>query len=250
MTGSLKGKVALITGGSSGLGLATATRFSKAGATVFITGRRKAELETAVKAIGGAVYAVQADVSSEEDLDYLYQEIIRKVEKLDIIFANAGVLEKAQLGEIERESFNRLFNINVGGIIFVVQKFSPLLCNGGSIVLVSSLVANKGMRANSVYAATKAAIRSLARGWMMDLQKRNIRVNVVSPGAIETPGLMGGVQAHNKAESMLEHFSTLIPAGRVGQPDEVAKVVEFLVSDAASYVNGADIPVDGGWSQV
>ena len=250
MAQQLRGKVAVITGGSSGLGLATAKRFAAQGASVFITGRRQEELDKAVSEIGGDVTAVQADSSSLADLDRLYEIIGLKKGRLDIVFANAGILEKGAIGEIAEDSVDRLFDVNVKGLIFTVQKALPLLADGGAILLTSSLVASKGLPANSIYAATKASIRSLARGWMVDLKDRKIRVNAISPGAIETPGLMGGAADSVAAQGMLDHFATLIPAGRVGEPDDVAKVAVFLASDNASYINGADIPVDGGWTQV
>jgi NAD(P)-dependent dehydrogenase (short-subunit alcohol dehydrogenase family) len=250
MSQQLLGKVAVITGGSSGLGLATAKRFVAEGASVFITGRRQEELDKAVVEIGGDVIAVQADSSSLADLDRLYAIIGAQKGRLDIVFANAGILDKAPLGEIAEDSFDRLFEINVKGVVFAVQKALPLLVDGGAIVLTSSLVASKGLPGNSLYAATKASIRSLARGWMVDLKGRRIRVNTISPGAIETPGLKGAAPDSAAAQGMLDHFATLIPAGRVGEPDEVARVAVFLASDNASYVNGADIAVDGGWAQV
>jgi NAD(P)-dependent dehydrogenase (short-subunit alcohol dehydrogenase family) len=250
MAQQLRGKVAVITGGSSGLGLATAKRFAAEGASVFITGRRQEELDKAVFEIGGDVTAVQADSSSLADLDRLYEIIGLKKGRLDIVFANAGILEKGAIGEIAEASVDRLFDVNVKGLIFTVQKALPLLADGGAILLTSSLVASKGLPANSIYAATKASIRSLARGWMVDLKDRKIRVNAISPGAIETPGLMGGAADSVAAQGMLDHFATLIPAGRVGEPDDIAKVAVFLASDNASYINGADIPVDGGWTQV
>lgn len=232
------------------IGLATAKRFAAQGASVFITGRRQEELDKAVSEIGGDVTAVQADSSSLADLDRLYEIIGLKKGRLDIVFANAGILEKGAIGEIAEDSVDRLFDVNVKGLIFTVQKALPLLADGGAILLTSSLVASKGLPANSIYAATKASIRSLARGWMVDLKDRKIRVNAISPGAIETPGLMGGAANSVAAQGMLDHFATLIPAGRVGEPDDIAKVAVFLASDNASYINGADIPVDGGWTQV
>jgi NAD(P)-dependent dehydrogenase (short-subunit alcohol dehydrogenase family) len=166
------------------------------------------------------------------------------------VFANAGILEKGAIGEITQDSVDRLFEINVKGAVFTVQKALPFLADRGSILLTSSLVASKGMPANSIYAATKAAIRSLGRGWMIDLKSRKIRVNTISPGAIETPGLKGGAADADAVNGMLEYFASAIPAGRVGEADEIASVAVFLSSDNASYINGADIVVDGGWSQV
>lgn len=247
---SMAGKVVVITGGNSGLGLATAKRFAGEGASVFITGRRQEELDKAVAEIGGDVVAVQADSSKLSDLDRVFAEIKSRKGKLDVVFANAGILERGALGEITEDSADRLFDINVKGLVFTVQKALPLLVDGGVILLTSSVVAIKGMPGNSLYAATKAAIRNLARSWMMDLKDRHIRVNAISPGAIETPGLAGAAPDAAAAKAMFDHFASLIPAGRVGQPDEIAKVALFLASDGASYINGADIPVDGGWGQV
>lgn len=249
MTHQLLGKVALITGGSSGLGLATAKRFVAEGASVFITGRRQDELDKAVAEIAGDITAVQADSSNLADLDRLYETIAVKKGRLDIVFANAGILEKGAVGDISEDSVDRLFDINVKGLVFTVQKALPLLVDGSAILLTSSMVASKGLPGNSIYAATKASIRSLARGWMVDLKSRRIRVNAISPGAIETPGLKGGADA-DAVQGMFDHFASLIPAGRVGEPDDIAKVAVFLASDNASYINGADIAVDGGWTQV
>ena len=246
----LHGKTALVTGGSSGLGLATAKRFASQGARVFITGRGQAALDEAVALIGERATGIQGDVSSAADLDRVFERITAQTDRLDIVFANAGILERAPLGDITEAAFDRLFDVNVKGMLFTVQKVLPLLGQGACVVLVSSLVAGKGMPGNSAYSATKAAIRSFARGWMVDLKDRQIRVNVISPGAIETPGLKGAAPDEQAAEAMLAHFAQLIPAGRVGQPDDVAQVAAFLASDASSYINGADIPVDGGWSQV
>lgn len=247
---SLNGKTALVTGGSSGLGLATATRFAAQGARVFITGRRQAPLDEAVALIGERAVGIQGDVANAQDLERIRARVSEHTDRLDILFANAGILEREPLGLITEAAYDRLFDINVRGLVFTVQTLLPLLSQGASVVLVSSMVASKGMSGNSVYAATKAAIRSFARGWMIDLKDRHIRVNVISPGAIETPGLKGGAANEQAAKEMLSHFAQLIPAGRVGQPDEVAQVAAFLASDAASYINGADIPVDGGWVQI
>lgn len=248
--GVFDGKVVVVTGGSSGIGLATAQKFSSEGAAVFITGRRKEELDKAVKEIGGNVTAVQADSSRLADLDRLYGEVKEKYGKLDVLFSNAGILERAPLGQITEEMVDRLYDINVKGLIFTVQKALPLLVDGASIILTSSTVANKGLGGSSVYASTKAAIRSLARGWIVDLKDRKIRVNAVSPGPIETPGLTEGSGGEAVASARLAAMASQIPLGRIGAPLEIANLVAFLASDAASLISGADIQADGGWAQI
>ncbi|MEA1672858.1 SDR family NAD(P)-dependent oxidoreductase [Nitrospirillum sp. BR 11163] len=250
MTDLLKDKIAVVTGGSSGIGLATAKRLAAEGATVFITGRRQAELDKAVAGIDGAATAVQADVSRLSDLDRLFETVRSKEGRLDILFANAGILEKAPLGAITEEAVDRLLTVNVKGTIFTVQKALPLLSDGASVILTSSVVAQKGLPAGSVYAATKAAIRSLARTWVADLKPRAIRVNVVSPGPIETSGLKGGAPAGVSGDSYLAALANYVPLGRVGKAEEIAQVVAFLASDAASFITGADIQADGGFAQI
>ncbi|NKK70009.1 SDR family oxidoreductase [Rhizobium leguminosarum bv. viciae] len=251
MAQNLKGKVALVTGGSSGIGLATAKRLVADGASVFITGRRQAELDEAVAQIGGDVTAVRADSSRLADLDRLYHTIRTSKGKLDVLFANAGILEKAPLGEITEDMVDRLLSVNVKGTIFTVQKALPLLADGASIILTSSVVANKGLPGGgSVYAATKAAIRSFARNWILDLKPRAIRVNVVSPGPIETPGLKGGAPEQVPADTYLAALASHVPVGRVGRPEEIADVVAYLASDASSFITGADIQADGGFAQI
>ena len=248
--GKLDGKIALITGGNSGIGLATAKQFVSEGAYVFITGRRDAELAAAVKEIGKNVTGIQGDVANLNDLDRLFAQIKREKGKLDIVFANAGVAKFAPFGTVTEELYDWTFDINVKGLLFTVQKALPLLPDGASIILNASIVASKGLPANSVYSATKAAIRSFARTWTTDLKARRIRVNAVSPGAIDTPGLSGLVGSSEIGQQRLQMISTGVPLGRLGTPDEIAKAVVFLASDDASYVTGTEMFVDGGFAQV
>jgi NAD(P)-dependent dehydrogenase (short-subunit alcohol dehydrogenase family) len=248
--GKLEGKIALITGGNSGIGLATAKRFVKEGAYVFITGRRDSELAAAVKEIGSDVTAVQGDVSNLGDLDRLFAQIKREKGKIDIVFANAGVAKYARLGEITEDLYDSIFDINVKGVLFTVQKALPLLPDGASIILNASIVASKGLSMNSVYSATKAAIRSFARTWTTDLKDRRIRVNAVSPGSIDTPGLSGLLASSEAGEQRKKMISSSVPLGRFGTPDEIARAVVFLASDDASYITGTELFVDGGFAQV
>lgn len=246
----LQGKVAVITGGTSGIGLATAERLVKEGAYVFITGRRQAELDAAVAAIGSNVTGIRSDVSRLEDLDHLYDVIRSQQKKIDILFVNAGGGEFAPLGEITEEHYEKTFNINVKGTIFTVQKALPLINDGASIILASSTAASSGMPAFSVYSATKAAIRSFARGWIVDLQSRKIRINAVSPGVIHTPGLTGLAGSEEESQQFLEQMAQSIPLGRVGQPEEIAGAVAFLASEDSSFINGIELFVDGGMRQI
>jgi len=246
----LEGKTALITGGSTGIGLATAKQFVNEGAYVFITGRREAELASAVKEIGRNVTGVQGDVSNLGDLDRLFAQIKREKGKLDIVFANAGVAKFAAFGAITEELYDWTFDINVKGLLFTVQKALPLLPDGASIILNSSVVASKGLPTNSVYSATKAAIRSFARTWTTDLKDRRIRVNAVSPGSIDTPGLSGLLGSSETGQQRLKMISNNVPLGRLGTADEIAKAVVFLASDDASFVTGTELFVDGGFAQV
>jgi NAD(P)-dependent dehydrogenase (short-subunit alcohol dehydrogenase family) len=246
----LEGKVALITGGTSGIGLATAKQFVDEGASVYITGRRDKELAAAVKEVGKNVTGIQGDVSNLGDLDRLFAQINREKGKLDIVFANAGVAKFAALGTITEELYDWTFDINVKGLLFTVQKALPLLPDGASIILNSSVVGSKGLPINSVYSATKAAIRSFARTWTTDLKDRRIRVNAVSPGSIDTPGLSGLLGSSETGQQRLQMISNHVPLGRLGTPDEIAKAVVFLASDDASFVTGAELFVDGGFAQV
>jgi len=248
--GKLEGKIALVTGGNSGIGLATAKQFVNEGAYVFITGRRDAELAAAVKEIGRNVSAVRGDVSKLGDLDSLFAQIKREKGELDVVFANAGVAKYAPLGKISEEFYDSIFSINVKGLLFTVQKALPLMRDGGSIVLNASIVASKGFSANSVYSATKAAVRSFARTWTTDLKDRRIRVNAVSPGSIDTPGLNDLLASSETGQQRLKMISNSVPLGRLGKPDEIAKAVVFLASDDSSYIAGTELFVDGGFAQV
>jgi NAD(P)-dependent dehydrogenase (short-subunit alcohol dehydrogenase family) len=247
----LEGKVSVITGGNSGIGLATAQRFVSDGAYVFITGRRQSELDAAVKQIGkNNVSSVQGDVSNLADLDRLYAEVKERKGSIDILFANAGVGELVPLGAITEAHFDKTFGINVKGLLFTVQKALPLFHDGGSIILNASIAASKGFEASSVYSATKAAIRSFARTWTVELKHRKIRVNAVSPGMIDTPGLNGLAQSQEQIEQFKTSFVSTVPLGRMGSPDEVAKVASFLASDESSFITGIELFVDGGAAQI
>jgi len=248
--GKLEGKIALITGGNSGIGLATAKEFVTEGAHVFITGRREPEIAAAVKEIGKNVTAVQGDVSKLDDLDRLFAQIERAKGKLDIVFANAGVARYAPFGTITEEFYDSTFDINVKGVLFTVQKALPLLPDGASIILNSSIVGSKGLSMNSVYSATKAAVRSFARTWTTDLKARRIRVNAVSPGSVDTPGLNDLLASAEAGEQRRKMIPTLVPLGRFGTPEEIARAVVFLASDDSSYVTGTELFVDGGFAQV
>jgi len=246
MSGKLEEKVAVITGGNSGIGLATAKRFVAEGAYVFITGRRQPELDVAVKEIGENVTGVQGDVAKLADLDRLYDTVKAKKGRINILFANAGGAEFAPLGEITEQHFDRIFDANVKGLLFTVQKALPLMPDGAAIILNASIVASKGLPDWSVYSATKAAVRSFARTWTTDLKNRRIRVNALSPGYIDTPAW----HSTEAGEQLLKRFSQGVALGRVGTPDEIAKAVLFLASDDSSYVTGTEMFVDGGYAQV
>ncbi|WP_406227061.1 glucose 1-dehydrogenase [Pseudomonas siliginis] len=251
MSRKLEGKVAIVTGGSTGIGLATATRFAKEGAHVYITGRRQAELDAAASSIGGNATAVRVDSSKLEDLDKLFNEVKVKHGRVDVLFVNAGGGELLNLKDVTEEHFDDTFGRNVKGVLFTVQKSLPLLAKGASIILTGSTAASSGTPDFSVYAASKAAVRSFARNWILDLKGQDIRVNCLTPGPIKTPGLVGLAgpdEAHQ--QGMLDHFATLIPMGRVGEPDEIAKAAVFLASDDSSFVNGSELFVDGGIAQI
>ena len=248
--GKLEGKIALVTGGSSGIGLATAKQFVKEGAYVFITGRRDAELAAAVKEIAGNVTGVKGDVANLGDLDRLFDQIKQEKGRLDIVFANAGIAKYAPMGAITEDLYDSIFNINVKGVVFTVQKALPLMPDGAALILNASIVASKGLPANSVYSATKAAVRSFARTWTTDLKARRIRVNAISPGTIDTPGLSGLLASSDVGEQRRKQISNGVPLGRFGNPDEIAKAVVFLASNDASYITGTELFVDGGFAQV
>ncbi|QFY44547.1 glucose 1-dehydrogenase [Candidatus Methylospira mobilis] len=242
----LSGKIAVITGGNSGIGLATAKLFANEGATVVITGRRQAELDAAVAEIGGNTVGVHGDVSKLADLDKLYAEIKAKFGHLDIVFANAGIVELAPVGMVTEEHFDKVFDINVKGLLFTVQKALPLLVDGGSIILNSSIANTTGFEGFGVYSATKAAVRSFARTWTAELKARKIRVNVVSPGPIATPIFDTVGWSEQQIDEFGTTVTTQVPLGRFGQPEEIAQAVLFLASSDSSYVAGVDLYVDGG----
>ena len=246
----LEGKVAVVTGGNSGIGLATAKRFGAEGAHVFITGRRQAELDAAVSQIGKNVSGVQGDVSNLADLDRLYATVKQQKGRVDVLFANAGLGEFVPLGQITEAHFDKTFGVNVKGTLFTVQKALPLMPDGGSIVMNGSMVSMKGWPAFGVYAATKAALRSFARTWSVDLKSRKIRVNVVSPGTVITPGYKNAGLSDEQIAKIEAEAAAATPLGRVGTPEEIAKAVVFLASDESSYVTGIELFVDGGLAQI
>jgi NAD(P)-dependent dehydrogenase (short-subunit alcohol dehydrogenase family) len=245
MTRKLEGKVAVVTGGSAGIGLATAQRFVDEGATVYITGRRQAELDAAVKQLGPKAVGVRADASSLPDLAHLFDTVKAAKGKLDVLFVNAGIFEATPFGAISEDDYDRMFDINVKGLLFTVQEALPLLTDGASVVLTGSVVGIKGFQASTVYSATKAAVRSIARSLTADLKDRKIRVNVVSPGPIATPGM--DAYADRDTQNQL---AGIVPLARLGTADEIAKAVLFLASDDASFVAGAELFVDGGLAQI
>jgi NAD(P)-dependent dehydrogenase (short-subunit alcohol dehydrogenase family) len=251
MNGRFANKVVVVTGGTSGIGFATAARFAAEGASVFITGRREKELDAAVKAIGGRIVGVRADMSQLADIDRLYDAVQQNHAQIDVVFANAGGGSMLPLGAITEEHYEDTFGRNVKGVIFTVQKALPLFRHGASVILMGSTAGAGGTAAFSVYGASKAAVRNLARSWTLDLKDRGVRVNVVSPGPVKTPGLVGlAGPDKDQQQGLLDYLSTRVPLGRVADPDEIANAVLFLASDEASYVAGAELFVDGGEVQV
>lgn len=249
MSKPLSNKIALVTGGSTGIGLASAQELAAQGAKVYITGRRQQELDAAIALIGTSAKGIRADVSRLDDLDRVYSQIAEESGRLDILFANAGGGDMLPLGAISEEHFDRIFGTNVRGVLFTVQKALPLLGAGSSIILTGSTVSVKGTANFSVYSASKAAVRNFARSWALDLQGRGIRVNVVSPGPVKTPGL-GGLVDEEQRQGLFEALAAQVPLGRIGEPAEVGKAVAFLASDAASFINAIELFVDGGMAQI
>jgi NAD(P)-dependent dehydrogenase (short-subunit alcohol dehydrogenase family) len=244
MSEKLAGKVAVVTGGSAGIGFAAAKRFAQEGAHVFITGRDRARLDRAVAEIGGGAIGVQADASNFADIDRIYAVVQESAGRIDVLFVNAGVYEFGKFGEITEEHFDKTFNIDVRGVLFTVQKALSLLAASASVILTGSIASIKGMEALSVYSAAKAAVRSFARTWMMELKTRGIRINVLSPGYIDTPGLSEFVDDAQKAG-----LAGTVPLGRLGTADDMAKVAVFLASDDSGYINGVELFADGGAAQ-
>ena len=249
MSKPLSDKIALVTGGSTGIGLASAQELAAQGAKVYITGRRQQELDAAIALIGTSAKGIRADVSRLDDLDKVYAQIAEESGRLDILFANAGGGDMLALGAITEEHFDRIFGTNVRGVLFTVQKALPLLGAGSSIILTASTVSVKGTANFSVYSASKAAVRNFARSWALDLKGRGIRVNVVSPGPVKTPGL-GELVAEEERQGLFDALAAQVPLGRIGEPAEVGKAVAFLASDAASFINAIELFVDGGMAQI
>jgi NAD(P)-dependent dehydrogenase (short-subunit alcohol dehydrogenase family) len=248
--GCLEGKTAIVTGGTTGIGLATAERLAKEGAYVFVTGRRKAELDAAVEKIGAGAIGVRGDVSDLADLDRLYAAVRQQGRRVDVLFANAGGGSFASLEQVTEEHFDQTFGINVRGLLFTVQKALPLLTDGASVILAGSSAATNGAETFGVYAASKAAVRSFARTWANELKGRAIRVNAVTPGTIDTPGITGLAPDEEQAEQLKGFLAGQIPMGRMGRPEEVADAIAFLASDQSSFITGAELYVDGGLNQI
>lgn len=251
MSKKLENKIAVVTGATSGIGLATAKAFADQGATVFISGRRQAELDAAVKLIGPNVTGIQADSTSMADLDRLYETVRKQAGRIDVLFANAGGGDMLPLGQITEEHVDGIFGRNVKAVVFTVQKAMPLLARGASVILSGSTTTTMGTAAFSIYSASKAAVRNLARSWTLDLKEAGVRVNVISPGPIRTNGLVelaGNDPAQQ--QGLLDYLASQVPMGRVGEPEEIAKALVFLASDDSSYMSGAELFVDGGMAQV
>lgn len=246
----LNGKVAVVTGGNSGIGLATAIRFAAEGAQVVIVGRRQSELDKALKLIGPDAIAIQADIAKLDDLDRVFTQVKAAKGRVDILFANAGLGDFQPIGSITEESFDRTFGINVKGTLFTVQKALPLMQAGGSVILTGSTTGTMGTTAFSVYSATKAALRNFARSWALDLKGTGIRVNVLSPGPISTPGLDSALSGTGQKDAIIDDMTAQVPLGRIGQPEEVAAAALFLASDESSFMTGSEMFVDGGFAQV
>jgi NAD(P)-dependent dehydrogenase (short-subunit alcohol dehydrogenase family) len=251
MSRKLEGKIAIVTGGTTGIGLAAAKAFVAEGAYVFVTGRRQAELDAAVAAIGTNVVGIQANSAKMSDLDQLFEAVKAKKGHIDVLFANAGGGSMLPLGAITEEQFDDTFDRNVKGVLFTVQKALPLLAKGASVIVTSSTTSISGTPNFSVYSASKAAVRNLVRSWILDVKDRGIRFNAISPGATRTPGLLDlAGQDPAQRQGLVDYLASTIPLGRVAEPEEIAKVVLFLASDDASFVNGAELFVDGGAAQV
>jgi NAD(P)-dependent dehydrogenase (short-subunit alcohol dehydrogenase family) len=246
----LQGKIAVVTGGSSGIGLATAQRFVKEGAYVFITGRRQAELDKAVELIGSNVTAVQGDVSSLEDLDRLFAVVKQQKGRLDVLVANSGIVEQVPLEDISPAHYDKTYGINARGVLFTVQKSLPLFDRGGSVILIGSIASYMGFPNHSTYSATKAAVRSYARTWTSEFKDRGIRFNNISPGPVDTPIIDGQADTKEGADNLRNFFKSVIPLGRMGQADDIASAALFLASDESSFIAGIDLSVDGGMGAV
>lgn len=246
----LNGKIAVVTGGNSGIGLASAIRFAAEGAQVVIVGRRQEELDKALALIGHEAIAIQGDISNLQDLERIFAQIKTEKGRVDVLFANAGLGDLEPIGSITEESFDRTFGVNVKGTLFTVQNALPLMSAGGSIVLTGSTTASMGTAAFSVYSASKGALRNFARSWALDLQGTGIRVNVLSPGPTTTPGLDRALAGTGQKDAIVDSMVTRVPLGRMGQPDEVANAALFLASDESSFMTGSEMFVDGGYAQV